>query len=127
MTESPEPTATVQRPYPEKFKREAVERLRTSGQPLAQVARELGVSPESLRLWRKRAQIDGGKREGFLREQSAEPRRLRHENDKLKRTRIWASLAVIVVAVPALVVVLLLALAGGDANSGTEADQAGQA
>jgi transposase len=127
VTESPESTATVQRPYPEEFKREAVELLRTSGQPLAQVARQLGVSPESLRLWRKQAEINDGNGGGLVSEQREEPRRPRHENHKLKRTRIWVSLAVIVVAVAALVVVLLLAFAGGDANSGTEADQAGQA
>jgi transposase len=126
MTEPLETTATAQRPYPEEFKREAVELLRTSGQPLAQVARELGVSPESLRLWRKRAQIDADEREALVSAQSEQPRRLRHENHKLKRTRIWVSLAVIVVAVAALVVTLLLALAGGDADSGTAADPAGQ-
>jgi transposase len=49
-----------QRPYPEEFKREAVELLRSSGRPLVQVARELGVSTESLRLWRKQAEIDAG-------------------------------------------------------------------
>jgi transposase len=113
--------------YPEEFKREAVELLVTSGRPLAQVARELGVSTESLRLWRKQAKIDGGRREGLVSEQREEPRRLRHENHKLKPTRIWVALAVIVVAVAALVVVLILALAGGDADGGTEADQAGQA
>ena len=35
-----------QKPYPPEFRREAVELLRTSGRPLAQVARELGVSTE---------------------------------------------------------------------------------
>ena len=119
--------SSPRKPYPEEFKREAVELLLTSGRPLAQIARELGVSTESLRLWRKQAEIDGGKREGLVSEQREEPRRLRHENHKLKQTRIWVSLAVIVVAVAALVVILLFALAGGDADSGIEADQAGQA
>ena len=44
-----------QKPYPEQFRREAVELLKTSGRPLAQIARELGVSTKSLRLWRKQA------------------------------------------------------------------------
>jgi transposase len=127
MTESLERTATTQTPYPEEFKREAVELLRTSGQPLAQVARELGISPASLRLWRKRAQLDAAELEALSSEERDEPSRLRHENHKLKPTRLWVSLAVIMVALAALVVVLLLALAGGDANSGTEADQAGRA
>lgn len=47
-----------QKPYPQELKREAVELLRQSGRPLAQIARELGVSTESLRLWRTQAEID---------------------------------------------------------------------
>jgi transposase len=76
-----------QKPYPEEFKREAVELLRTSGRPLAQIARELGVSTESLRLWRKQAEIDAGEREGLSSEEREELRRLRHENRILKQER----------------------------------------
>lgn len=35
-------------PYPEDFRREAVQLLRTSGKPVPQLASELGVSPQSL-------------------------------------------------------------------------------
>jgi transposase len=76
-----------QKPYPEEFKREAVELLRTSGRPLAQIARELGVSTESLRLWRKQAEIDAGEREGLSSEEREELRRLRHENRVLRQER----------------------------------------
>jgi transposase len=76
-----------QKPYPEEFKREAVELLRSSGRPLAQIARELGVSTESLRLWRKQAEIDRGEREGLTSEEREELRRLRHENRILKQER----------------------------------------
>ncbi len=76
-----------QKPYPQEFKREAVELLRTSGRPLAQIARELGVSTESLRLWRKQAEIDAGEREGLTSEEREELRRLRHENRILKQER----------------------------------------
>jgi transposase len=76
-----------QKPYPEEFKREAVELLRTSGRPLAQIARELGVSTESLRLWRKHAAIDAGEREALSSEEREELRRLRHENRILKQER----------------------------------------
>lgn len=38
--------------YTEEFRRDAVELLRTSGKPAAQVARELGISAGSLRSWR---------------------------------------------------------------------------
>jgi len=76
-----------QKPYPEEFRREGVELLRTSGRPLAQVARELGVSTESLRLWRKQAEIDAGEREGLTSEEREGLRRLRHENRILRQER----------------------------------------
>ncbi len=36
-------------PYPAEFKEEAVRLVKSSGKPVAQIARELGVSFESLR------------------------------------------------------------------------------
>jgi transposase-like protein len=116
-----------QKPYPEEFKREAVELLRTSGRPLAQIARELGVSTESLRLWRKQAEIDAGKREGLSSEEREEPRRLRHENHLVKRTRIWVSSVVAVVAVAAAVVFLVVPLPGSGGDDGPQAGKAEQA
>ena len=38
-------------PYSQEFKREAVQLLRSSGRPIPQLAKELGVSPQSLRNW----------------------------------------------------------------------------
>jgi transposase len=115
------------KPYPEEFKREAVELLRTSGRPLAQIARELGVSTESLRLWRKQAEIDAGEGEGLSSEEREEPRRLRHKNHMVKRTRLWVSVAAAAVAVTAAVVFLLVPLAGSGGDDGPEAGKAEQA
>ena len=40
--------------YDEEFNVQAVDLLRTSGKPVAQVARELGVSVATLRTWKRR-------------------------------------------------------------------------
>jgi len=42
--------------YDLEFKQQAVQLVITSGRPLTQIARELGVSPWNLRDWRKRLQ-----------------------------------------------------------------------
>ena len=76
-----------QKPYPPEFRREAVELARTSGRPLSELARGLGVSRETLRGWVKQAEIDAGRREGLTSEEREELRRLRHENRILRQER----------------------------------------
>lgn len=75
------------KPYPEEFRREAVELARTSGRPLSEIARGLGVSRETLRAWVKQAEIDAGRREGLTSEEREELRRLRRENRILTQER----------------------------------------
>jgi transposase len=42
----------VQKKYAPEFKREAVRLAQSSGKPIAQVARELGISDTSIHQWR---------------------------------------------------------------------------
>lgn len=74
-------------PYPPEFRREAVELVRVSGKPIAQVASDLGVSDQTLRNWVKQADVDAGKREGLSSEEREELRRLRRENRTLLQER----------------------------------------
>ena len=76
-----------QRPYPPEFRRDAVELYRRSGQPLAEVATDLGIATESLRTWVRQAGIDAGIREGLSSEEREELRRLRCENRILREER----------------------------------------
>jgi transposase len=75
------------RPYPPEFRREAVELYRRGGQPLIEVARDLGIATESLRTWVKQAGIDAGVRDGLSSEEREELRRLRRENRILREER----------------------------------------
>jgi len=49
-------------PYSKEFKREAVQLLRSSGRPIPQLAKELGVSPQSLRNWASQRDVDAAAR-----------------------------------------------------------------
>ncbi len=71
-------------PYPEEFRREALELLKLTGRPVSEVAKDLGVSDQTLFNWRRQAQIDEGKREGLTTEEREELRRLRKEVRKLE-------------------------------------------
>jgi transposase len=75
-------------PYPPEFRAEAIRLVRTSGKPRSKIARELGLTSETLRLWVKQADLDAGKRQdGLTTEEREELRRLRKENRILREER----------------------------------------
>jgi transposase len=74
--------------YPPEFRAEAVRLARTSGKPNTQIARDLGMTTETLRKWLKQADLDAGKRQdGLTTEEREELRRLRREIRILREER----------------------------------------
>lgn len=74
-------------PYPQEFREEAVRLARSSDRPISEVAREIGVSSESLRKWVKHTEIDAGEQEGLTTEEQEELRRLRREVKTLRQEK----------------------------------------
>lgn len=74
-------------PYPPEFRAEAIRLVKASGEPIRQVAKDLGISDQTLRNWVNQADVDAGKREGLSTEERAELRQLRKENRKLREER----------------------------------------
>ena len=83
----------TRRGFTKEFKRDAVELVRSTGRPIAAVARELGIYDSTLGNWVRQDRIDGGQAEGLTTEERGrlvelerENARLRMERDLLKRT-----------------------------------------
>jgi transposase len=75
-------------PYPEPFRRDAVALVRSSDKSIPQLAKELGVSPQSLRNWVMQSELDAGeRRDGLTTDEREELRRLRGENRRLEQER----------------------------------------
>ncbi len=74
-------------PYAPEFRAEAVRLVREQGRKISVVARELGMSEESLRHWIHQAEVEGGQREGLTEVEREELRRLRRETRILAEER----------------------------------------
>ena len=79
-------------PHPPEFRRRAVELAQQKAAPVAQVAKDLGISESCLRNWMARAGIDEGRKPGLTSDERKElaalrrdKRRLETENEILRR------------------------------------------
>lgn len=83
--------------YPPEFRERAIRITRESERPIAQMARDLGVHPETLRVWVRQDEADDGTRTDRLttaeREELAALRRenrdLRRSNEILKAASVF--------------------------------------
>ena len=81
----------TRRRYSEEFKREAVQLMETSGKPIAEIARELGMNDNNLYRWRRlygsaEAATNHGNGRSVS-ELEAEVKRLKRENEVLRQER----------------------------------------
>ena len=80
----------TKRIFDAQFKREALELVETSGKSLAQVARDLGISDNTLHGWKQQQHNHGQDAfpgSGHQTPQEEEMRRLRRENEILRQER----------------------------------------
>lgn len=67
------------RPHPPEFRQRAVELARLREKPVAEIAKDLGISDSCLRGWMARADVDEGRRDGVSSRERDELVELRRE------------------------------------------------
>ena len=80
----------IQKVYSKEFKEEAVRLVQTSGTPIMQIARELGVSDSAIHGWRKELAEHGEEAfpgKGHQTALEEENRRLKREVERLQQER----------------------------------------
>ena len=80
----------IQKVYTKEFKEEAVRLAQTSGKPIAQIARELGISDSAIHGWRKELAQHGPEAfpsKGHQTELEEENRRLKRELERVQQER----------------------------------------
>lgn len=83
-------------PKPLEFRRRAVELARRKDQPVAQIAKDLGISESCVRKWMNTADVDEGHKPGITSDERKELTELRRrarvlemENEILKRAAAY--------------------------------------
>jgi len=71
--------------FPLEFRRDVVAVARKGEAPLAQIAKDFGISESCLHRWLKLADIEDGARPGVTSQESAELRELRKRNRTLEQ------------------------------------------
>lgn len=73
------------KPYPEEFRRDVVAVAREGETPLAQIAKDFGISENSITNWMKKADIEDGVKLGVASAESTEMRDLKRRNRLLEQ------------------------------------------
>lgn len=74
-------------PYPPEFKAEAVRLVKSSGETIRQISKDLGICDQTLRNWVGQDNVDAGKKSGLTSDERTRMRELEKENRKLREER----------------------------------------
>jgi transposase-like protein len=82
------------RKYPLELRERVVRLVFESGRPVRQVARDLGVHHESLRLWVRQAEADSGRRRGAADDRRARGAEAASQGEGVRPSRgAWVALS----------------------------------
>ena len=91
---------TVPKPHPREFRDDVVAVARKGEAPIAEIAKDFGISESCLRSWLAKADVEDGRRPGVtgaesveLRELKRRNRLLEQENEVLRRAAAYLSQA----------------------------------
>jgi transposase len=91
---------TVPKPHPKEFRDDVVAVARKGEAPIAEIAKDFGISESCLRNWLAKADVEDGLRPGGTTAESAELRELKRrnrlleqENEVLRRAAAYLSQA----------------------------------